>query len=64
MGLVWIAILVPLYVVAGWVAVTWIRARHPVRRGESDLEARVMTLERIITDRRRRLREEIDRLGD
>lgn len=69
-------ILVPLYLVLGYVATTWIRARHgyPLAGGagrrdertdERDalvdrLEARVRVLERIVTDRPGELDAEIE----
>ena len=71
-------VFVPLYLVLGWVANTWIRARHgyplpgdrPQRDTQTDerdalvdrLEARVRVLERIATDSSQALRAELDEL--
>lgn len=73
-------ILIPLYLVVGYVAITWIRARHgyplsgrsrPCDAGADErdasigrIEARVRVLERIVTDRRAELSAEIDELGN
>lgn len=71
MNLIWFVVFVPCFVVSVAVSIVFalIAARHVVsdrcerRRGVSDLESRVRTLERIVTDRRERLRNEIDRLA-
>lgn len=73
-------ILIPLYLVLGYVAVTWIRARHgyplsgrdrPSDAGADEraasigrIEDRVRVLERIVTDRRAGLSAEIDALDN
>jgi hypothetical protein len=79
MALEWFLVTAPLYLVAGWVATTWIRAKHGyplaggVRKAAADgtrreaalarLEARVRVLERIATDRPAQLRDELDAMA-
>lgn len=69
MGAYLIVILVPLYLVGGYVAVTWIKTRYArhadteLQRPLDDLAERIEVLERILTDRRRELAREIERLG-
>ena len=68
MGAYLIVILVPLYLVAGWVAITWIKARYgrpreaEADRPLADLAERICVLEQIVTDRRRQLSQEIEEL--
>lgn len=73
-----ILVLIPLYLVLGWVVTTWIRAKHGyplpggVERRDSRtvkrdalverLEQRIRVLERIATDDSTRLEAEIDAL--
>ena len=70
MGAYLIVILVPLYLVVGWVAITWIKARYgrprdaEAGRPLAELADRVRVLEEIITDRRRQLAREIEKLRD
>jgi len=70
MGAYLIGILVPLYLVAGWVAITWIKARYgrprdiEAGRPLAELADRVRVLEEIVTDRRRQLAREIEKLRD